>query len=220
MPLLIILVIIWIYYVYLNHPKYWSYQYDELRSKFKTGDMILFHGLDNINPIFIGTYYGHVGIVFVDPDEPNSRPKIFEAFNTSTMPFYPKKCSNGIVLADLEHRLNSYRGYCFYKELEVPIDIDLQRNFVEFISYAQKNMFYNKNVIINGVSKLLMNDCLGNATNCGELAYLSLIKLGVIPFSEIFSNRKHHLLWLANTTSFPNNQYKKPIYVLANYLKV
>jgi hypothetical protein len=220
MEYFIIIVIIWVYYIYLMHPTFGSHQYGELRSKYKTGDIILFHGLDNINPIFIGTYYGHIGIVFIDPDEPNSRPKIFEAFNTSTMPFFPRKCSKGIALSDLEHRLNSYRGYSFYKELVSPIDASIQRGFKEFISYALDNMYYNESVIVNGINKLLLNETLRNGTNCGELVYLSLIKLGVIPRDELFNNRKHHLAWLAGIKHLANNGYKKPVYVLANYFKL
>ncbi len=212
--------IIWVYYIYLQHPQFESYQYDELKSKYKTGDLILFHGLDNINPIFIGTYYGHIGIVFIDPDEPDAKPKIFEAFNTSTTPFFPQECSNGIALVDLEHRLNSYRGYSFYKELVYPIDVNIQRKFKKFILYAIKNMYYNESVIINAINKLLYNERLYNGTNCGELVYSSLIKLGVIPFEYFYKNRKHHLSWLSTIKELPNNKYKNPVYVLANYFKI
>ncbi len=201
------------------HPSFESYEFDELRHRFKTGDLILFHGLDNINPLFIGTYYGHIGVVYVDPEDTKARPKIFEAFNTSDMPFFPKECSKGIVISDLKHRLNSYRGYSFYKELVIPIDVNIQNGFKSFIEYAIENMYYNKSVIINGINKLLLNECLCNGTNCGELAYLSLIKLGIIPREELHNNRRHHLAWLAGIENLSNNAYRKPVYVLANYFK-
>lgn len=217
--ILIICVIIWIYYIYLSHPKYETFQYDDLKGRYKTGDIILFHGLDNINPIFIGTYYGHIGIVYVDPDKADAKPQIFEAFSTGGMPFYPKEYSNGIALADLEHRLNSYRGYAFYKELAHPIDVDLQRGFKELIQYAMNNMQYNEEVISNGINKLLLNESLHNQTNCGELVYLSLIKLNVIPYEKIQENNKHHLAWLSGVSRLENNAYREPVYILANYFK-
>ncbi len=200
------------------HPLYKCYEYTELKSRFKTGDIILFHALDNINPIFIGTYYGHIGVIYIDPDEPN-KPYLFEAFNTSTTPFYPQECSNGVALVELEHRLNSYRGYCFYKELVVPIAVDLQYGFKEFITYAVANMKYNESVITNGLNKLLFNEPLHTETNCGELAYMSLIKLGLLPRQCASENRKHHLAWLASLIEVNGNRYLDPVYVLANYFR-
>ncbi len=208
----------WVYYIYLAHPKYNIYNFDHLAHKFKTGDLILFHALDNINPIFIGSYYGHVGVVYVDPDTPNAEPKIFEAFNPTTTMFYPKEVSNGICISDLRNRINSYRGYTFYKELLYPVDISLQRGFKELIEFAIFNMRYNESVVINHFNKFIFNDSINTLTNCGELAYISLIKLGII-FTNRFNERKHHLRWLSNVSKLDNNEYKNPVYVLSNYMK-
>jgi hypothetical protein len=216
----IIVIICWIYYIYLAHPDYQSFEYDELKHKFKTGDIILFHALDNINPIVIGTYYGHIGIVWVDPDDQEKVPYIFEAFNPKTMPFYPKEFSSGIALSSLEHRLNTYRGYCFYKELKSSIDIHVQQNFKYFIEYAQINMYYNTSIFNNSISKLLYNENLHNGTNCGELVYLSLIKLNLLPMDYLYDNTKHHLLWLSKLGKISQkNKYLEPVYILSNYFK-
>lgn len=213
---IIICIILWIYYIYLSHPKFKTYEFDELKHKFKTGDIILFHALDNINPIFIGTYYGHIGIIYIDPNDNKQKPYIFEAFNPGTMPFFPNECQSGVVLVDLEHRLNSYRGYCFYKELQNPVDIKLQTEFKDFIDYALTNMYYNQSVISNGISKLIFNEELHHGTNCAELVYLSLIKLGILDIDNLSCNRKHHLSWLANLT----DGYNEPVYILSNYFKL
>jgi hypothetical protein len=217
---IIIIFIIWTYYIYLAHPLYKSYEYYELKNRYKTGDIILFHALDNMNPIFIGTYYGHIGIVYVDPDDQNAKPQIFEAFSSANMPFYPKECANGVVLADLEHRLSSYRGYCLYKELMFPVAHELQRGFREFIDYAINNMKYNEAVISNGINKMLWNETLHLGTNCGELVYMSLIKLGLVPFEKLEENRKHHLVHTANIKQVEGNQYQEPVYILSNYFKI
>lgn len=214
---LIIIIIIWIYYIYLNHPNFKVVQYASIRHKFKTGDLILFHALDNLNPIFTGSYYGHIGIVYLDPDTPNAKPQIFEAFRPSGMPFYPKKFKNGISLACLKQRLNSYRGYCFYKELETPISKELQRDFRSLIDYALSNMEYRNDVVINGIEKLLFGDCLRNGTNCGELVYLSLIKLGILPENALDENRKHHLIYTSQLKQTSTNRYLTPVYVLSSY---
>lgn len=222
--IILVLLTVYIYYVYLAHPHYDSYEYYELKYKYKTGDIILFHGLDNVNPIFIGSYYGHIGIVYVDPEMPE-KPYIFEAFNTSTMPFYPVECRNGIALVELEHRLNSYRGYAMYKELINPVSKERQEGFKHFIDYALDNMKYNENVINNGFNKLLYNEPLSKETNCGELVYMSLIKLGILPYTMFHENRKHHLLWLSNLNTVDHNKvrqkliYRDPVYILANYFK-
>ena len=210
---LVIIIIIWIYYIYLCHPDYNIYEYNEIKHKFKTGDIILFHALDNINPIFIGTYYGHIGIVYYDDDIPY----IFEAFNPETMPFYPKEYEKGIILSQLETRIKSYRGYCFYKELEISLDEKCCNELKSFILFALNNMYYDVNVIQNGMNKILFNDTLNTGTNCGELVYLSLIKLGLLPTDYLYYNNKHHLLWLSNLIEVQNNKYKEPVYVLSNY---
>jgi len=214
----IIILIVWIFYIYLWHPDYDIYSYEHIKNKVKTGDLILFHALDNINPIYIGSYYGHIGMVYVDPDKPET-PYLFEAFNTSGMPFYPSKFSNGIALTDLQQRLDTYRGYCFYKELAKPIDKKLIINFKDFIKYAIKNMWYNENVVDNFIKKIFFNERLKKGTNCGEIVYMSLIKLGLISQEHIYNNRFHHLLWLSNVKEVKNNIYLEPVYVLANYFK-
>lgn len=215
---LVVVVIVYIYYIYLDHPDFPVVEYSEVAKKFKTGDIILFHALDNINPVFIGTYYGHIGIVYIDPAQPHS-PYIFEAFNPGAMPYFPPECKNGIALTSLEHRLNSYRGYCFYKELARPIEPQIQESFGEFIDYALTNLYYNQAVISSGLNKLLFNQSLHMGTNCGELVYMSLIKLGLLDQDYFHSNRRHHLLWLSNLEWLKNNAYKKPVYVMSNYFR-
>lgn len=214
----VVIFLIYVYYIYISHPKLKILEYNALRHRFKTGDIILFHGLDNINPIFIGCYYGHVGIIYVDPD--SSKQYLFEAFSPNNMKFCPPSIKNGIGLVDLEHRLNSYRGYSFYKELAYPVSIDIQRGFKEFINYSIKNMQYREEVILNAIEKIFFNQCLYNGTNCGELVWLSLIKLGLINCSVLENNRILHLHTVCNINEVNNNFYYSPVYVLSNYLKI
>jgi hypothetical protein len=214
--IVIIIILIWIYYIYLAHPNFKVINYDTLNRRFKTGDIILFHALNNINPIFIGSYYGHIGVVYVDPDDPTQTPYLFEAFSKANMPFYPKKHSNGIIVSELKYRINSYIGYCFYKELLFPVPGETQKDFKNFVDFALENFYYDEEIFQSSAKKILFNEDLNCGTNCGELTYLSLVKLGLLPLNSLRENRKHHLAWLSNLTLLKKNKYLTPVYIYSN----
>lgn len=214
--IIILIKLILCYNMLLNHPKAEKVKYSEIEQNCKTGDLILFHGLDNINGIFIGCYFTHIGIVYRESSY--TRPYIFEAWNPKLGILYPQEISNGIAFTDLENRLNSYRGYVFYKPLEMAVLPIVNAEFYKFIYTAVKKMKYNNNVIQNGINKLLFNDQLRIGTNCGELVYLSLMKLGIIKTSNFHINRKHHLremCYLEDTDT--GNKYLPISYVWQNY---
>jgi hypothetical protein len=214
----VIVLMLWVWNMCLNHPSYTQFEYSEVEHKFKTGDIILFHGLDNCVSIVIGCYYTHIGIIYVDAD---GQPYVLEAFNPQKMPYYPEANSSGIIMTPAARRLQTYRGYVFYKELEHPItDAGALATFARFIEFAHKNMFYECDVVSNGVAKLLFNDSLRLGTNCGELVYLSLIALGVLPSEEFDRNNKHHLLYLSNLRNVASNAYREPVYIMSNYFEV
>jgi hypothetical protein len=217
--ILLIIILIWCWNLLCNHPKFKKIQYKEIEPYCKTGDLILFHGLDNYNSIFIGCYYTHMGIIY--RETPTSRPYLFEAWNPKHEVMYPKEIKHGMAFTDLENRIESYRGYIFYKPLKYPIDNFKNEIFYEFIYWAMNNMKYNTKVISNGLNKLLFNDCLRLGTNCGEIVYLSLIKLGLLNLDRFYENRKHHLLWVSNLTKTDNdNCYLPIIYIWQNYFHI
>ena len=178
--------------------------------KYKTGDIILFHAYNNINPVFIGSFWGHIGIVFVDPDVANAKPLIFEAARTSQM----KNCSDtnrhGIMITDLETRLKKYPGLLACKILNRPVNPGLVRGFVDFMIYAKKNMHYNENIFHNVVKKKSGHG-FNHGTNCGEIVVLSLVKLGLLPENILKSNTSHHLLYAARLKTLQNNYYHRPV---------
>lgn len=212
---IITLIVTWIWYICFNHPGYEEVNYQSLIHKFKTGDIILFHAIDNLNTAIIGSYYGHIGIVY----KKNNKLYIFEAFKYNKNKNYLNCNFNGVELSDLENRLKTYKGYCFYKELAKPVSVKNVENFEHFMKYALNNMRYQKNVIFHGIDKILCGGYLGEDTNCGELAYLSLISLGVLPSYYYHINKRHHLKYLANMTHTEggNNFYKKPYYITFKY---
>lgn len=216
---LIIIIIIWCWILLLGHPKVKKVIYADIVDSCKTGDLVLFHALDNINSLFIGCYYTHVGVVY--RATPNSRPYIFEAWNPTESDRHPVEIAHGIALSELENRIQSYRGYVFYKPLVHPVPQQSIDDFYKFIEWALINMHYHTKVIRNGASKLLLNDSLRIGTNCGELAYLSLIKLGLLKTTRLRENRKHHLRWICSLAATDNgNAYMPPVYLWQDYFRL
>lgn len=216
---IIFILLLWCWNFLWNHPNYKIKKWQEIESKCKTGDLILFHPLDNYNPIFIGCYYGHIGIIY--RESPNSPPYLFEAWNPLGEKFYPYDFNHGMAFTDLYHRLISYRGYIFYKELKYNILPEVNKDFYDFIYWAMGNMKYNPHVIQNGFKKLVFNDPLRINTNCSELVYLSLIKLGLLNKNKFIENRKYHLKWLSNLKDMDNgNKYLDPVYIWQEYFLI
>ena len=212
---IIIIVIIYIYLIKLRHPVYKVITYNAIKDRVKSGDMILFSSLDNVNQLFMGSYYTHVGIVY--RESPESKPMLIESFNPYRMPFFPKSASKGIISCDLEHRMNTYRGYILYKELQKPLSQKANVDFNEFIEYAIKNMQYDKNVITGEIGKIVFNTPFTHETNCGQFTALILMKLGLISLTHFRNRQRHHLRYVCSLDKLKNNSYKAPMYVYSEY---
>lgn len=205
---IIIICIYWYWYMMVNIPTMKHLPYDKIQ--FKTGDIILFHAYDNINPIFIGSFWGHIGIVYKDPDEVNAKPLLFEAARTSKMKNCQDYNRHGIMITDLKSRIEKYPGLTAIKKLNSPVNDEIIRGFFDLIKYAKKNMYYNEDIFYNAIKK--KKGCkFNNSTNCGELVLLSLIKLALLPESILYDKIAHHLLYTASLEQLQNNYYHKPV---------
>jgi hypothetical protein len=202
--ILIVLIVLWCWHMMSLPPDIPIINYQD--AKFKTGDMILFHAYDNINPIFIGTFWGHVGIVFVDPDKPGSRPIMFEATRINPNENCVSHNKSGIVISDLQSRIEKYKGIVVHKPLDKTLDSDISRGFTKFMAFAKQNMFYDEDVIYSGVRNL-MGDPLNFGTNCGEITTMCLVKLGLLPPETIERNIAHHLRYVVSLKTLHNNKY-------------
>ena len=210
--IVIIIIITYVYFIKYRHPAYDFKLYDQIKNKLKSGDLILFSSLDNFNQIPMMSYYTHVGVVYKKDEY--SEPVLVEAFNNfNPGQFYPKDMKNGIAICNLEERLKCYRGYIFYKELARPISETANRDFAEFIEYAQNNMRYDENVVTNEVHKIILDTPFTTETNCGQFTELILIKLNLLDMSYFKNRRRHHLRTTANLTKVKNNHYKQPLYL-------
>jgi hypothetical protein len=167
----------------------------------------------------MGNYYTHVGIIYRENNY--SRPYIFEAWNPLNEKLFPSELSNGISFIDLKTRINGYRGYIFYKPLEKPIHPYLNEGFYNFIYWAVCNTKYNPNVFSNAINKLVFNHSLRIGTNCGEIVYMSLIKLGLLHPERFYQNRKYHLKWICNLIQTDtDNKYLPISYIWQEYFKI
>lgn len=216
--IVVLLVLIYIYAIKFNHPEYKVVQYRDIKNHIKTGDMILFTALDSPNQIFMISYITHVGVVYKkDADTPAI---LIESFNHFHERFYPDEYDTGIATSNLEHRLNSYRGYILYKELAKPVPQYANEDFAEFIKYSKENMKYDKNVVTGEVGKILFNTPFTKDTNCGQFTTLILMKLNLLDFSYFKDRQRHHLRFVTQLTHLKNNSYKVPVYVYSNYFKL
>lgn len=206
-----IILLIWDYYFMHGFTKYEKTNVHKLieEKKLKTGDIILFKAHDNHNAPFIMSFFGHIGIVWVDPHSKVYNPLIFEAANVQGLLEENSK-PTGIYLVPLYDRISKYNGATYYKELAIPIPANINANFGHFINYCRNTMTYNVKIFNNGLKKFL-GEHIHHKINCGEIVYLSMIKLGLLPPEEFNSKIWHHLRWTCNVTSVYKNYYKKPL---------
>ena len=208
---LVVLMLAWVYYWCFNHPQLESERLVDLldKSKFKTGDLILFKAVDNFNGSLIMSYYGHIGIVYVE----DGIPYIFEAADTTHMNLDAGQNHKGIFMSPLEGRVKTYKGYTYYKELKTPLSPEIVGEFKTFIEYCLANMSYETRVLSNGIKKGI-GEKIGLRVNCGELVFLSLIKLGLLPIENYEKKSFHHLNWMCTITDLTGNEYLAPVKLL------
>jgi O-antigen ligase len=217
--IIILICVLWSWAFLWNHPNFEKVRYSDIEPHCKSGDLILFHGLDSTNAMYMASYYTHIGIVYRESQD--ARPVLFEAWNSSAEILYPEEVAHGIAISDLENRVNSYRGYIFYKPLAQAITPEQQERLLAFMNWAYANMHYNPRVIKNGAKKLLLNEQLHTGTNCGEIVYLALIAMGLLSESRIYENRKHHLRWVCALELTDNgNKYLPMAYIWQSYFKL
>lgn len=207
------ILIIWIYtmqYSDISVPKIFS---DELfeSNLLKTGDIILFKAYNNFNSIFHGSYFGHMGIVYIDPSDPKQVPYIFEANGVERLPLMPHHSKRGIYFTPLRDRMKKYKGRCFYKELSKPLSYATIVAFKEFIDYCLDKFEYDHAVIASGFKKYFGIKRCDSKTDCGQIVFLSLIKLGLLPIEEYDVPRLHHLKYVCGLKDLANDYYYRDL---------
>ena len=181
---------------------------DDLHSDFlKTGDMILFKAYNNFNSIFHGSYFGHVGIVYIL----NNIPMLFEANGLERVPLRDHHSKRGVFLTPLIDRIKKYKGRCFWKPLNKAVPLETIENFKHFIKYGLENFEYDYNLVTGCLKRALGISKCGKGTDCGQLVFLSLLKLGLLDMSEHETPRLHHLRYVCNVTKLQNEYRYLPL---------
>jgi hypothetical protein len=199
----IVLIILYIYFVqfYKIDTDHKVFIEDAIENKlFKTGDIILFKASNNFNSIKTATYFGHTGVVVCYGNEV----MLFEANGIERVPLKERHNKNGMFLTPLHERVSKYKGRCFLKALNNPLDENVINLYKEFISWAIQNMYYEYNVFRSVFKKLLGMERCHNGTNCAEIVFISLIRLGLIPASEFDNNIMNHLQYVADIKTLKN----------------
>lgn len=174
----------------------------------RTGDMILFKATNAYHALYFGNYFTHVGIVYLD--EKTGIPYIFEANGAEGLPIKNHHNRKGIFFSPLQARVEKYSGYAWWKPLRYELSADVKLGFKQFISYCLKNMEYDMKIFRSSVMKWLGLERCNLATNCGELTFLTLIKLGLLDVDEYYRPPTlHYLRWVTNITKLKNNTYLK-----------
>jgi hypothetical protein len=214
--LIIISIIIYIYFLqyYQITTEYKIFIEDAMEKKiFKTGDIILFKASNNFNSIKTATYFGHTGIVVCYGDEV----MLFEANGIERTPLKERHNNKGMFLTPLHARISKYKGRCFLKSLNKPLDETTIELYKNFITWAIPNMQYEYNVIRSVFKKLLGVERCHNKTNCAEIVFLSLIRLGLIPASEFDNNIMNHLQYIIDIKKLENGYHYNDLVELIDH---
>lgn len=206
---LVIIILVFMFYVYqmlFSDVSFNKVFLDDVFSKYnlKTGDVIVFKAQNNTNSIKTGSYYGHIGIIYVDPDDPTHTPMLFESNGIEKMPLLPHHPKNGVFFTKLYDRLKKYKGRIFLKQLNKPVEKNIDRDFKNFINYGLTNMSYDYDIVSSGFKKAFGIERCNNKTNCCELVFLSLIRLQLLPIEEYEKIHLHYLIYTTRLKQLHN----------------
>jgi hypothetical protein len=212
---LIFVTLVYIYMMQWHEKPSHKVLINEMLRYMRTGDIVLFKAYNNFYPPLMGTYYSHCGIVWINPDDPTRTPMCFEAASVKSTVLLPHHNPRGIFCTKVEDRIKKYPGACFIKKLNVEIPDDVARDFANLIKYAEQHMEYRYDIVTSAVQKLFGKP-LDNYTNCGEIVYESLIKLGLLQLNQFDVPRAHHLKFVNNLlrigpTPYGDAEYSEPI---------
>jgi len=214
--LVVFMLIVYIYSIQYYRGVYPQVFNDELVNSgiMKTGDIICFKAYDNFNSIFTGSYFGHIGVIYVDPAEP-LKPYLFEANGIEAMKLKDHHNKSGIFFTPVQDRIAKYKGRCFYKELNKPLSSGVCSDFKSFIDYCLDTMSYDLAVVRASIKKWLGVEQCGHKTNCGELTFMCLIKMGLLPYEYHDERTLHFLKWMCNIKKLNNGyEYKELVHVI------
>lgn len=203
---IILSIIIYIYYIQFAIPVYPKIQLEELIKHVKTGDMILFKASNNFNSVKIGCRYTHIAMVYI-PNGENTKPLLFEANRTDGMNLLEHQNHKGIFVSPMLERLQKYKGYLYYRPINKKLTNIMVSEMEIFIKYCINNMYYDTNLLQSALRNKFGKKRCDHGTNCGEILFLTLIKMGLIPISQYDMPKLHYLFNLSHNNLLLNNEY-------------
>ncbi len=204
----VIFIIIYIWLIQYKDYELETIQLDEAIKYMRTGDLILFKAYNNFNSVLTGMYYGHIGIVNIGED---GVPMLFEANRITNMNLLASQPQSGLFYTPLHKRLQKYKGRMYWKRLSGDeFDQEIILGFESFIHYALDNMQYCNNVFCDAIKKVCGEYC-GHDTNCGQLTFMSLIKLGLIDQDLYDKPIFRHLKWVYSLTDLEGGYSYEPL---------
>lgn len=209
--IVLVILLVYIYFIQFYRIKCDKVFNDDLihSGLLQTGDMCVFKAYDNFNSPFIMSYFGHCGICYIDPVD--GTPMLFEANGIEHANLKSHHSRTGVFLTPLEDRIKKYKGRVFWKPLNKQLSPSTIHGFSQFIEYALRNMHYDYSVISSGAKKGFGVEHCTRGTNCGEMVFLSLIKLGLLPIDAYEKNMFHHLRYVTGLTNLTDNYRYLPL---------
>lgn len=198
--LLVVILVLWIYFMQFHRiaTDFAIFNDDFIKHpSLKTGDLILFKAYNNFNSIFTGSYFGHVGLVYIDP---TGIPMMFESNGIEQTPLKSHHSKTGLFLTPLADRIKKYKGRCFWKPLNKPVSQHNIDDFTVFMKHALNTFQYDYAVIISALVRGFGLRKYTTDTDCGQTAFLSLIKLGLLHVDEFDKNIFHNLKYVCKLT--------------------
>lgn len=211
----IVIFIIYVWQIQFTYIKTPSIHIEDLinSKKLRTGDLILFKASNNFNAVFIASYFTHIGLVWINPE--TEEPMLFEANGIENMNLRDHHPKNGLFLTPVKERIAKYKGRCWLKRLDSNFIICSKTLdcFNKFMKQCLTNAFYDTKVFKAGFNKFIGAKKCDWATNCGDLVFCSLIKLGIIPIEEYDAGYWHHLLYVTKNKM----HYSSPLIELVDH---
>lgn len=199
--IVLVLLIIYIYWFHVYRMKVNSVFLED--ANFRTGDLILFRTTQNFNSLKMVNYFTHCGVVV----EIDGVPFLFEANGVEHMNLLDHHNHRGVFLSPVRERIQKYKGYCYWKRLEHPLNQEQIDNLKRFVTYALENFYYDTNISTVALKNVLgLRKCDAN-TNCAELCFMALLVLGLIDLSEYDKRRLHYLKYVCNIEELKNNRF-------------
>jgi hypothetical protein len=203
--IVLIILLVYVYYIQFRLIPCEKEFLDDVLLRAKTGDLILFKAFNNFNAIFINSYFGHCGVVYKDPV--TGELLMFEGNGIDGMILYPHHPRTGLFLTPLKERLQKYKGKVYFKQLSHKLDDNIIIGYTEFLQYTMSNFKYDMDVIGNGFKKYLGLKRCDFDTDCGQLAFLSLVKFGLIPVEEYDIPMLHHLKYVCKIKHLTDGRF-------------